>query len=242
MFGRGELARAAHDLHLALLGQRLEAAGEAPDDAVLELADLVDVDLRRLEGDARLAQLGRLGHDLGDVQQRLGRDAADVQADAAELLAAVDQGDGQAEVGGAERRRVAARAAAEDGHLDVDVGVRAPSAAGASGAFGSATSSAGASVAGLAPSWRLRALERQDHRALGDLVADRDRDVGDLARRGRRDLHRRLVGLEHDQRILDRDLVADGDQHLDHGYRVEIPDVRDLDLHQSSTLRRSDSC
>ena len=47
----------------------------------------------------------RLGHDLGDVQQRLGRDAADVQADAAELLAAVDQGD-------ADRPRSAARNAA----------------------------------------------------------------------------------------------------------------------------------
>ena len=49
VFGRGELARAAHDLDLALLGQRLQAAGEAPDDAVLQRADLVDVDLRRLE-------------------------------------------------------------------------------------------------------------------------------------------------------------------------------------------------
>ena len=143
----------------------------------------------------------------------------------------------EAEVGRAERRGVAARAAAEHGDLDLDVGVgerlRRPRRL-----------RLGLLAGARSPAWtprRLRALERQQHRALGDLVADRDRDVGDLARRGRRDLHRRLVGLEHDQRILDRDLVTDGDEHLDHGDRVEIPDVRDLDLHQSSTLRRSES-
>ncbi len=66
---------------------------EAVDDAVLPGADLVDVDARLLEGDAGLAELVGLGQHLGDVQQRLRRDAADVQADAAELLAAVDQRD-----------------------------------------------------------------------------------------------------------------------------------------------------
>ncbi len=57
--GARELAGAAHDLDLALLGQRLQAAGEAPDDAVLPGADLVDVDRGRLEADARLAELRR---------------------------------------------------------------------------------------------------------------------------------------------------------------------------------------
>jgi hypothetical protein len=181
-------------------------------------SDPVDVDLGRLEGDARLAQLGRLGHDPGHVQERFGGDAADVQADAAQLLAAVDQGDAEAEIGRTERRRVTARATTQDGHLNADVGRRR----------------------GLRR--RVGTLEREQDRAFGDLVADGDGDVGDLARLRRGHFHRRLVGLEHDQGILDRDLIPHGHEYLDHGYRVEIPDVRDLDLHQSSTLRRSDSC
>ena len=119
----GELAGAPHDLDLARLGQRLEAADELVDDAVLPGADLVDVDRRLLEADAGLAELVGLGQDLGDVQQRLRRDAADVQADAAEPLAAVDQRDGEPEVRRAERGGVAARTAAEHGHLDLHVGV-----------------------------------------------------------------------------------------------------------------------
>ena len=53
--------------------------------------------------------VSRLGDHLGDVQQRLGRDAADVEADAAERLVALDQHDVEAEVGGPERGGVAAR-------------------------------------------------------------------------------------------------------------------------------------
>ena len=44
-------------------------------------------------------------------------------------------------------------------------------------------------------------------------------------RRG--DVHARLVGLEHDQRVLGGDGVAGRDQHLDDGDVGEVPDVRD---------------
>ena len=47
-------------------------------------AQLVEVDLRRAERDAVLGERLRLVHDRGDVQQRLRRDAADVEADAAQ--------------------------------------------------------------------------------------------------------------------------------------------------------------
>ena len=84
----------------------------------------------------------RLVDDDGDVQQRLRRDAADVQADAAERRIAFDDHRLQAEVGRAESRRVAARAGAEHQHFAVDVGLpvscgarhrRGGAAAGASG-------------------------------------------------------------------------------------------------------------
>ena len=60
--------------------------------------------------------------DLGRVQQRLGRDAAAVQAGAADLVL-LDQGDALAELGRAQRAGVAAAAAAEDDDV-----VRPPSA------------------------------------------------------------------------------------------------------------------
>ena len=57
----------------------------------------------------------RLVDDLRDVQQRLRRNAPAVKADAAGVLLLVDERDLHAEIGGVERRRVAARPGAEDG-------------------------------------------------------------------------------------------------------------------------------
>ena len=54
---------------------------------------------------------------LRDVQQRLRRNAAAIEADAAGVLLLVDERDLHAEVGGIEGRRVAARPRAEDGQL-----------------------------------------------------------------------------------------------------------------------------
>ena len=69
-----------------------------------------------------VGEVRRLVDHRGDVQQRLRRDAADVEADAAERRVALDQHGLQAEVGGAERRRVAAGAGAEHEHVAFDVG------------------------------------------------------------------------------------------------------------------------
>ena len=70
------------------------------------------------------------------------------------------------------------------------------------------------------------------------------RDLSSLTvpacRRGH--VHRRLVGLERDQRVLGADLVAGRDEDLDHRDVGEVADVGDLrPRHQSSTLRRSAS-
>ena len=68
-----------------------------------------------------LRGLARVVGDLGRVQQRLGRDAAAVQTRAAELVL-LDQGDGEAELDGAQRRRVPSAAAAEDDNVKVLLG------------------------------------------------------------------------------------------------------------------------
>src|SRR6185369_5723088 len=117
----GELREAAHDLDLALLGQALEALRQAPDDRLLPAAQPVDVDLRLAERDPLALALLGLGDHARDVEQRLGRDAADVEADPAEPLVALDEDDLQAEVRGAERGRVAARPGAEDDDLGMVV-------------------------------------------------------------------------------------------------------------------------
>ena len=64
---------------------------------------------------------GLVGDEVGDagaVQQRLGRDAADVDAHAAELVL-LDHGGGEAELGGADGADVAGGAAAEDDDVEL---------------------------------------------------------------------------------------------------------------------------
>src|ERR1700722_18120293 len=114
-----KLADAVEHAHLAALGEPLESCREPLYDSALPLAQRVQIDLRVGEGHAaELRALGVRDH-LGDVQQRLGGDAAYVQADAAECLVALDEDNVEAEVRGAEGRRVAARARAEHDQLRV---------------------------------------------------------------------------------------------------------------------------
>ena len=120
---RGELALAADDRHLALARERGQAAGQALDDALLQAAHAVEVDAGRAEGDAVRGHGGGLVDHFGDMQQRLGRDAADVEADAAQRRAALDQHDLLAEIGGAEGGGVAARARAEHQHVAFEIGL-----------------------------------------------------------------------------------------------------------------------
>ena len=68
-----------------------------------------------------VAHLLGFGDHLGGVQQRLGRDAADVEAHPAQRAAGVDHHDLLAEVGGPERGGVATGPGAEDQDLGVHV-------------------------------------------------------------------------------------------------------------------------
>jgi hypothetical protein len=120
-----EAAVAAHDCRPCALGHAGEAAGQLADDLVLVRAQLVEVDRRRGEGDAAIGHVLRFVHHGGDVQQRLRRNAADVQADAAERRVALDDDRLHAEVGAAEGRRIAAGAGTEDEHFAFEVGAAA---------------------------------------------------------------------------------------------------------------------
>ncbi len=80
--------------------------------------------------------------------------------------------------------------------------------------------------------------EQQDGRALADLVAHLDQDLGHRAGGRGGDVHRGLVGLEGDQRVLGVDLVARGHVHLDDRDTAEVADVGNLDLGRSCHVDR----
>src|SRR5262245_7735341 len=93
------------------------AASELLDDLILEGHRHAHINLR-LAGhlDAQLLQLVELRVDLGDVQQRLGGDAAHVQAGPADVLF-LDNRHSRAELRRTYRRDVAARACADYGDV-----------------------------------------------------------------------------------------------------------------------------
>jgi hypothetical protein len=103
-------------------------AGELVDDARLAGDHLGHVDLRRADADA-LAFEGVAGflEQVRGMQQRLGRNAADVQAGAAEARLALRVGVGigfaagglEAELRGADRGDIAAGAAADDEDVEL---------------------------------------------------------------------------------------------------------------------------
>jgi hypothetical protein len=89
--GVAEAAAAVDDAHLACTGHAGQAAGELADYLVLVRAQRGEIDLGRMEADAGTGQPVRFLHRRRQVQQRLRRDAADVEADAAQRRMALDQ-------------------------------------------------------------------------------------------------------------------------------------------------------
>ena len=122
---RRELAAPLDHGDLALLGHGADAAGQLAHHAVLELAQPVDIGLRRAELHAERSHLLGIGDHARGVQQRLGRNAADVEAHAAERRIAFDEDHFLAEVGRAESGGVATGTRAEHEHFGVHVRVEA---------------------------------------------------------------------------------------------------------------------
>jgi hypothetical protein len=121
----GEPPRAPVAGDFVLGEQRIDALGERADDVGLPLHHRRQVEVDRTDTDAVHGQL--VPGDLQLVarfQQRLGRDAADPEAGAAELRLALDDGGIQPALGGADRRHVAPRSPAD--HDQVMVHERTP--------------------------------------------------------------------------------------------------------------------
>ena len=129
--GAREPAAPLDDRDAVGLQQPAEARHGAVDDLLLVGLHLRPVDLDARHLDAQLGERGvRVLDGVRALHQGLRGDAADVQAGAAEAPL-LDHGHGQAELAGADRGRVSARSAAENGDVDVhekgfSLGVVAP--------------------------------------------------------------------------------------------------------------------
>ncbi len=157
------------------------------------------------------------------MQQRFRRDAADIEANAAEHRPAFDQHHAFAEVGGAKSGRIAAGSGAKHQHFGMGIGPRRrPPSRRRVGIDRSRN--------GRRRRFCLPGLQAQDQVALRDMVTLLDPNLGDHAGGRRRHLHARLVGFERDQRVFGLDRGAGGDMDLDDLDVLEVADVGDLDV------------
>lgn len=117
--GGGELGFAGDNGDLAGFGELGDAAGEFGDDGVLLFQHGREIDFEIGEREAVVGGvMASEGDVLGGVEEGLARDAADVEAGAAEGGSFVDEGDLEAELGGAESADVAAGAGADDNEIE----------------------------------------------------------------------------------------------------------------------------
>ena len=113
--GRGDAAGAMKSVDLVFLEQKIDALDVAVDALVLERHHGRKLELGRRNADAHFAKHATgLLEQLGGVQQRLRRDAADVQASAAEGRALLDHGGFQPKLRRADGADIAAGAGADD--------------------------------------------------------------------------------------------------------------------------------
>ena len=128
--GAGKARRAQHVLDLVLLEQEGDALGQVVNHLVLARKHGVEVGFDAADLDAVVGELvgGRL-EVMRRLQQRLRRDAADVEAGAAERRPLLDAGHPHAELRRADRGDIAARAGADDDDIVAVVAHGLPSLA-----------------------------------------------------------------------------------------------------------------
>ena len=112
-----EMPAPVPDLHAPQFCQLRYAAGKFREYGLFPRAQFGEVDLRRAEGDAAMFRLLRGGKHVRGVKQRFRRDAAAVQANAAEPFVLLDQDDLFAEVGGVKRGGVPPGPGADNDHF-----------------------------------------------------------------------------------------------------------------------------
>ena len=174
-------------------------------------------------------------HDRGDVQQRLGRNAADVEANAAEGGVALNDDRLHAEVGRTEGSGIAAGASAEDEHFALDVGTAGMATGNRSGHW--SRSRCGGRGFRFCCIFRVdrsncAALNLDQQSTFANLGAEGNEHFLDHAGDRRGHIHCCLVGLQRADRVIHLDAVADLDEQVDDRHFGEIADVGDFDFYQ----------
>ena len=111
LLGLDEAADTVVDGDLVLLHQALHAAPELADDLLATLCGLRVVELHLADLDPVLLAVSGVVQEMGRVEQRLGRDAAQVQARPSEMpaLPLLDEGHAHPQLAGPDRRYVPCR-------------------------------------------------------------------------------------------------------------------------------------
>ena len=230
--------------YIAAFGEVDQASGKPVDDRVFPLAQLREINLRSGEAHAVRGEGGCILDDFCGVQERLRRDAADVQTDAAEHIPTIDDVDLAAQVRGAESCGVAARPCADDEEIGVRVGGQRgltgrrrfrdgeDDLRGGDQGFWSALREVG------------QGFDNGDKRSYVDLLPEGNLKLDDPACHGRGNVHGCLVAFDHQQGLLRSDEVAGSDADLDDRHVVEVAEIGDSDelhgsLAHSSTRRKS---
>jgi hypothetical protein len=112
----GDIGQLGQDGLVLLVAQRLHQV-------LFTLHDAAEVELLHVQGEAGDAVIPRLVEHLGRVEQRLGRDAADVDAGSTQRQAAVDQRHGGAHLVGLGGRGHRGRTAPEDHQIEARHGL-----------------------------------------------------------------------------------------------------------------------
>src|SRR5262249_18638535 len=113
--------------YLVLLEEETDAVGERLHDLRFAFHHRGQVETEPADADAVIGELVACQvEQLAGIEERLARDAADVQAGAAERGPLVDAGDAHAELGRAQRRDISAGAAADYDEVEHHIGPIGP--------------------------------------------------------------------------------------------------------------------
>src|SRR5690625_2218627 len=118
---RSEAGCALNHFDFTLLGQRSQAIGQALDHAVFPGVEFARIDVWLTESNAVFAESRCLVDDFGSMQQRFRRNAANIEANAAQRGVTLDQDSFQAQISGTKGGCITARASANHHHVAVSI-------------------------------------------------------------------------------------------------------------------------
>ena len=200
---------ALDNVHFTAFCHTCQTSSQAGNHAFFVAAQHVDVEFRLGVFDAVGSQVAHFINNGSVVQQGFGRDTADVQANAAQGFVTLNDGNFQTFIGCGKCSRVTARTATQHDHAVLSIGRTAESRGlrCRSGSFRGFLRR-GSRRFGFRSGSCAFGFNDYNQAAFGDFIADFDFDFFDHARNFGRHIHRRFVGFQGNQGIINGDSVA----------------------------------